>query len=221
MTTITLTLPQARYLVDVALSASSTDDVTPIICGAHITMEDGKLRVVCTDRYRAHTALVEAESIEGDVEVIIPRQALLWLRSNRTYFGSYMKDQQRVVIEATPHPEAQVFPGDLVVTVKESEGGYAGRVVWQGKHLKGNYPPVIRLIEKARDAEAVLATPRLNLTLLGRMSALARELPDTPWVKFTANENPNKPGSVYVSWRGSINDALYAEALIQPNLDRS
>ncbi len=220
MTKITLTLTQARYLVDVALSASSTDDITPIICGAHVTREGDQLRVVCTDRYRAHTALVEAVAIEGDPEVILPRQALLWLRSNRTYFGSHMRDFQRIVIEVTPHPEASIILGDLVVTVKESESEGAGGVAWQGKHLKGNYPPVIRLIEKARDAEAVLATPRLRLDFLGKMSALGKDGPQiAPWIKFTANDNPNKPGPVYASWGSG--SALYAEALVQPMLDPS
>ncbi|GAA3730458.1 hypothetical protein GCM10022239_03800 [Leifsonia bigeumensis] len=220
MSTITLSREQARYLVDVALSAASTDDVTPVICGAHITVEDGKLRVVCTDRYRAHTALLKAEKIDGDLDFIIPRDALQWLKANYTYFGSSMRDFQRVTIEVTPHPDGppSTGPGEVVVTVQEFEAADANSVRWKGKHIRGNFPPVIKLIETARDAEAVLATPRLRLDYLSRMSALSRlGRQDSPWVKCTSNTNPNKPGPVYVSWRDG--SGVYAEALIQPNLE--
>ena len=222
MSTITLNRGQARYFVDVALSAASTDAVTPVLCGAHVTVEDGRLRVVCTDRWRAHTALVEAESIEGEPEVIVPRQALLWLRSNQTYFGSYGKHLQRIVIEATPRDEKTFVGGELVVTVKEHEQEDAGSVQWAGKHVNGKFPPIITLIEKARDAEAVLATPRFRLDFLGRMSVLGKDGPDIPpRIKFTANNNPNKPGPVYVSWNDTADGAPYAEALVQPYMERS
>ena len=222
MSTITLNRGQARYFVDVALSAASTDGVMPVLCGAHVTVEDGRLRVVCTDRWRAHTALVEAVAIDGEPEVIVPRQALLWLKKNLSYFGSSMRDYQHIVIEATPRDENSFVGGELVVTVKKHEQEDAGSVQWAGKHVNGKFPPIITLIEKARDAEAVLATPRFRLDFLGRMSVLGKDGPEfAPRIKFTANDNPDKHGPVYVSWSDTADGAPYAEALVQPYMERS
>lgn len=208
--TITLNREQARYFVDAALSAVSRDDITPVICGALITREGDKLRMVCTDRYRAHTALVATKSIEGDLEFIIPREALGWLSKNLSYFGSYMRVHNRITIDVEPHEES----GRLTVTVAEHETEDADSVVWSGHHTKGNFPPVIRIIEKARDAEAILATPRFNLGFLAPAAKLQRHREGHPEFKFTASDTPGKDGPLYMAFRDG--DEVYAEAILQP-----
>jgi len=217
MSTITLDREASKLLVDVALSATSRDYLTPVICGAHVSVEDGKLRVIATDRYRVHTALIEANSIDGDVDAIIPRAALEWLAKNRTYFGSSRRDLHRVHIDiGAPFKDGvKQVPGALSVLVSESEADDADCVAWNGRHTLGNFPPVMKLIEAARESAPAPIAPLLNLAYVGSVSRLARHAQAPVRVKFTKSENPNKPSPVYFAVEGS-DGAIAAEAILQP-----
>lgn len=211
----------ARYLVDVALSGASKDDITPVICGALVEVTASSIRVTCTDRYRAHTALLTfkpGDKALPDFEFIFPRSALEWLSRNLNYFGSYKADAQRIIIEVTPHDLSDTphRAGALAIRVVQNQEHGSPSVSWTGKHTLGNYPPVIRLISEARDAEPIAATPRLNLALLAPAVKLQRESGEHPDFKFIASTNPNKPGPLYMSWKSG--GKVYAEAILQPHL---
>lgn len=220
MATIVLDRDAAKLLVDVALSAASRDDITPVICGAHVSVEGGKLRVTATDRYRVHTALIEAKSIDGEVDAIIPRVALQWLAKNRTYFGGNRRDLHRVRIDIGAHFMGGIkpIPGALSIMVSESETDDADCVAWNGRHTLGNFPPVLKLMETARQAAPAAATPLLNLAFVGSINRLARFTGAPVRVKFTESANPNKPGPVYFSVETTAG-AVSAEALLQPHAE--
>lgn len=219
MSTIILNREGASLLVDAALSAVSKDDVTPVICGAHVSVEDGKVRVTATDRYRIHTALIEAKDIEGEPEAIIPRVALEWLAKNRSYFGNTLHHHHRIRIDIGKPVERalKTEPGALSIVVMEHESDAAASVAWNGRHTLGNFPPVMRLIDTARDAEAVVATPLLRMDFMGRVNRLTRWRGNPVRVKFTAGTKPNKPGPVYFSVEHD--GKVVAEALLQPHLE--
>lgn len=220
MSTIILDRDAAKLLVDVALSAASRDDITPVICGAHISVEDGKLRVTATDRYRVHTALVEAKSIDGEVDAIIPRAALEWLGKNRTFFGGIRRDKHRVRIDIGAHILGGIkpIPGALSILVRESEADDADCVAWNGRHTLGNFPPVTKLIEIARKSDPAPTPPLLNLAYVGSINRLARFSGAPVRVKFTTGENPNKPAPVYFVVEDGTG-VMRAEALLQPHLE--
>ena len=223
MSTIILNREAAKLLVDVALSAASRDYITPVICGAHVSVEDGKLRVTATDRYRVHTALIRLQSFDGEVAAIIPRAALEWLAKNRTYFGGGRRDLQRVRIEMAAHGEATAInlqkPGALTITVTDSDKDDAASVTWNGRHTLGKFPPVIKLIETARAAEPMKATPLLRLDYVGSINRLVPSHGLPVRVKFTESGTPNKPGPVYFSVEDHAGQ-IVAEALLQPHLER-
>ncbi len=220
MSTIILDRDAAKLLVDVALSAASRDDFMPVICGAHVSVENGKLRVTATDRYRVHTALIEAKSIDGQVDAIIPRAALEWLAKNRTYFGGTMREYHRIRIDIGAHLETRLpqVAGALTIVVSVNETDAADCVAWNGRHTLGNFPPVLKLIETAREAAPVAATPLLNLGYVGAINRLVQFTGSPVRVKFTESPNPNKPGPVYFSVESTAG-AVGAEALLQPHVE--
>lgn len=224
MSTIVLAREQARILVDCALSAASHDDVTPVIRAAHIALEGGALRVVSTDRYRVHTTTVIVADAEGDPAAIIPREALEWLRANVSYYGRDAQVAQRVRFDIQPHGESPIgeTPGKLSITVSESDASEASSITWTGRHVVGKYPPVLDLIVTARNAEAIANPPLLNLEFVGKVRQLTRRDPAfRVRVKFTASENPNKPGPVYFAVEEGRERTVIAEALTQPHLELS
>ena len=80
-------------------------------------------------------------------------------------------------------------------------------------------PAVIQLIETARAAEPMKATPLLRLDFVGSINRLV-PLQGTPVrVKFTESGTPNKPGPVYFSVEDYAGQ-IVAEALLQPQLER-
>ena len=221
MSTIVLTRQAARYLVDAALSACSRDDVTPVICGAHISLEGEMLRVVATDRYRVHTTTVKLHSFNGDPAAILPLEALEWLRTNADYFGRNTEGLQRIRIDIEPHGKPTAIhgeiPGKLTITVMESVLDDADTVSWSGRHTRGNFPPVMTLMETARKAEAITATPLLRLDYVAKVQRLTRQAHQPVRQKFTTGGKPNKPGPVYFAVEeGGV---VVAEALLQPHLE--
>jgi hypothetical protein len=210
--TIILTRSQGKWLAEVGLSASSADDVTPVICAAQIQVTGSEARVTATDRYRVSSAVVKLKEKSEAHTFLLPRAALQWLNRSAGYHGRYAEDLQRVVI-TTSQPE--IGPHMVTIIVKASDMADAATVSWTGELTKGNFPPVYTLVEKARDAEAGTPEARLNLEWFSKVKLFgARHL--TPLVKFTKTDNPNKPGPVYLAW--SDDGAVYAEAIIQPNL---
>lgn len=213
--TITLSRDQAKWLAEVGLSASSTDDVTPIICAAHIEVTGDSARVTCTDRYRVHTAPVKLEAKARAHSFLLSRAALLWLSKNAAFHGRTLAEFNRVTIRTR---SVDGIPTTVTITVLASEIDGAASVSWTGELVKGNYPPVLRLFEIAREAEQG-GPCRLNLGFLAKAEKLG-DVGDAPLLKFTRSENPNKPGPAYLAFTRIVEEGVetYAEAVIQPNL---
>lgn len=222
MAAIILQRDHAAYLVDVALSAASRDDVTPVICGARVTVEDEHVRVVATDRYRVHTTKVRAIEAQDDFDAIIPRDALLWLKKNIGYFGSSGRHSQRVTILMGQHVKRSSLvslgdlPGVLCVTVSQTDADDSASIQWNGTHVVGKFPPVLRLVEEARAAEPAAAPPLLNMSYVAKIARLSRGAHQPLRVKFTASKG-TKPGVVYFSVEHET--GLLSEALLQPHVE--
>lgn len=219
MATIILQRDHAAYLVDVALSASSRDDVTPVLCGARVTVEDEHVRVVATDRYRVHTTKVRAVEAQDDFDAIIPRDALVWLKKNIGYFGSSGRHSQRVTILMGQHVKQERvrdLPGILCVTVSETDADDSASIQWNGTHVVGHFPPIMRLVEEARTAEPAATPPLLNMGYVAKIARLSRSAHQPLRVKLTASKG-TKPGVVYFSVEHET--GLLSEALLQPHIE--
>lgn len=207
--TIVLPRHEAKWFAGAALSATSTDDITPVICAAQMTATPTSLRFVATDRYRVHTATIQLAAKTVEHEFLMPRAALLWLDKNVSYFGRWGSELQIATIATTDD-------GELTVSVRASTEPDASYISWHGRCVPGNFPPVHRLIEIARAAE-VGPPIRLNVNFIAKTRPLTRSLSESPRIKFTASDKPNRPGPAYFTFGGDTEP--YAEALIQPNLE--
>jgi DNA polymerase-3 subunit beta len=216
--TFDVNLPDALYLAEVGLSGSSTDDVTPVITASVWTLDGDTITTLSTDRYRVHTASITAPGV-GHGIYGIPRDALTWLTKNRAYFrrrSSVTEPLVTIDIElvapdaASPNQSSLRLPtGTITLTIRDDVDDRA--ISLRTNLVRGNFPPVLRLIEQAEAAESRDGEVVLNIDFLGKTSALAVSRSDQPRIKFTKTENPNKPGPVLVTY-------AQGKAIIQPNL---
>jgi hypothetical protein len=204
----TLTRDEAKRFAQAALSACTRDDVTPVLNGGIVTVEEKAVRITATDRYRVHTAAFTLRAKVKAHEFIIPREALQWLDKNVAFHGRYNTELHRVVIATTSE-------GKLTVSVRLFDEEHAPAVSWSGEVTKGRFPPVFTLIEKARTAEAA-PTANVRFDYIAKAGTLAKHKEFPPALQFTASENPNKPGPLYMAFVDRPDDAPYAEAIIQP-----
>jgi hypothetical protein len=217
---ITLEASDAKYLADGMLAAMSRDDVTPVLCTAHISFDGELVVAVATDRYRAHRVFVNAVSKSSPVEFMMPRAAVEWLSKNA---GAFSKRGSRSIhpkvdIEFTPGAAPDVRPNDNgVVRVVVRHDVTCDSLAFSTSGVRGNFPPVYKLIDKARDAKSGPASGRLNLTFMGKLSALEPYRGFPSHVKFTDDDDTRKPAPVYISYVDDMR--IYADAILQPNLE--
>jgi hypothetical protein len=203
-TTVILDAHVARYIAAATLPAVSSDDVTPILTGVHFSVEDGQLRVASTDRYRVHTARVP---IIGDapkaLNAIVPRAAMLWLSKNAAAF-SRGRAPWSPVVEIT-------FTGNRVrFAVREDKDmSEPDELTLSAALIKGKFPPVVDLVAKVRDAEAVPAGATLHVDYLASVRAIG-DGRRVAAIRFTKGTGKTKEGPVYIQ-------SGLGEAIIQPS----
>lgn len=204
--TVQLDVADAVWFARALLAGSSTDDVTPVICASQITVSKGRIEGTSTDRYRVHSVFIEDEQIKGDSKFLIPAGALQWIVKNATYFGRAGSfDGPTLTITVKPGAPA----GTVELAIRRAVDT---RVIsYTDELVKGNFPPVYRLFDVAEKAEV---TPdretAINLDFLSKARNIARDRHEPAALKYTATDNPNKPGPLLVSFRSG-------RALIQPN----
>lgn len=203
--TITLDAHVARYIAGAVLPAVSRDDVTPVLTGAHFTIEEGQLRVTSTDRYRAHTVMVRPnDRAPKELDVIVPRQALTWITKNAGMFSRSRSPYTPVVRMRFTEERVSIS----VLEHGESSGSGVDEVAYSTSVIKGKFPPVIRIIVGARDAETEPVEGNLRTDYLASVSAISDGV-RAAHIKFTKGGKNGLPGPVYL--RSGV-----AEAIIQP-----
>lgn len=212
----------AKYLADAMLAAASKDDVTPVLCAVYFEAGAEGLRTQATDRYRAHTAVVDTVKRSGRHSFLAPREAIVWLSKNALAFTSRRFTAfDPVVVITSQAPEAGtpgLDGGHLKIDVRQSADATAtdGSISWVGTLRKGNFPPVLaKLIEPARTAELSEGPFVMRPDFLSALRALGGSDHRAPLIRPTKNADPSKPGPVYFEFKAG--DRVYAEAIIQPN----
>lgn len=206
MTTITLEAGAARFLAEALLPAASKDDVTPVLTGVHLSIENGKLRGTATDRYRVHTVLVDVVGEAPEtLDALVPRSAIYWLTRHA---GAYITRRHSPLKPVVVFEFSDTIPTRAVIRVREDATGDVDEQTMSTALIHGKFPPVMRLVETARTAETVQGEAPLNVAYLSSMRALGNtRMPAV--VRFTKGDH--RPGPVYLKF------GEYAEAIIQPN----
>lgn len=212
-------MPQVRYSLPLVIAKQafasvlphiSTDDVTPVITCANF---DGK-SIVATDRYTvAQHTLGEEDAGEA---VMLPRAAVAWvartnLRAllNHPNPASYYLD----IVSDSTNPqhyqpgETPPRPHRLAIRSKL----YGEERVMLFEHIRGNFPPVARLLdgfEAATEAYPVMLAPKM----IERITGFARQYHPEQAIKWELGKTDSpKPAPMRASIHGFT-------ALIQPNL---
>lgn len=224
-----ITLPYSQSLLNgmfaVALHASK-DDMSPII----ETVKVDARTFIATDRYTIgqweHTTLAESNERNGeqgpanpDAHVLVPRTAAEWLakQSLRTLgFDRYMLETALTVTFAPDHISIQ-WATDASATSTNGEPQVVA--ITRFAELKGNYPPVARLLTEESDyvnkdhnapAMIALGPEHLDKVIKGCKRAGDRNEPIRMWL--TKSDYSDKPGPIGISFAKRFLGA------IQPNL---
>ncbi|RLP73656.1 hypothetical protein D9V32_14085 [Mycetocola tolaasinivorans] len=209
------------------VAAASSDDITPVICTVQWMLEPGELRLVATDRYRVHTAVVPVDYVGEPVSFLASRELMIWLQKNATTFERLYRNRAPVspapsatapvvVSFTSPSPDSPTDAGTIGFTVMSPEPG--GSLSRSEAAVRGNFPPVLRLIEDARKAEFYPSEFVLKTKFMTDVGKLAQSPTDEPRLRSTKSEATSKPGVVLLSFRSNGVGDVYAEALLQPNL---
>lgn len=220
LTKVTINLPisDAKYLARAGLAAASRDDITPVITGVLLSAVNGHVKAVATDRYRVHRATAAVEGVEDFPPFLIPGSALRWLVSNAAFFGRGMLPQT-VTIELEPTAERVENPtgataspeGKVTLTIREGDFEGASFVAHQTALIKGNFPPIEKLLDDALGATPdASGTGTLDLDFLAKCRALANYNGEKPKVYFVVSGKGS--GQALVVYK-------HGEALIQKGRD--
>ena len=206
--TITVPYSQATLggMFAVALH-SSKDDVTPVICAVKVSTHT----FLATDRYSigewTHTPEA-SDTAASDLALLIPRSAAEWLaKQSPKVLGFGPRDT--LLLESGL---VVVFARDSITIQWETSGTVLA--VTRFAEVKGNFPPVGRLLANAvaaEDAPSAISLKPASIEKFTKGAAKTLEREGAFTMRFTKTENPNKPGPVifeFAKFRG----------LLQPNL---
>lgn len=219
MNTLEVTFPALVWdaIRSIAPCASS-DDVTPVIQQVQLTVADGMLTAVATNRYiigRVRYRL-DADNAQANFSALIPAKRMSTLK-----LPTRQNVAQLELIEGNP---------DVIGRERTSQLS----ISW-GEHVvplpvTGNYPPVDRLFPADDQIDTLQASPQLwspkrmtELTKIGTGTGSKRET----IMHYHGNvktDNPAKPGPAYftieASGSGDWREGLQIDAILQPNLKR-
>ena len=215
MNTRKLTLPifEAIEACAAVLPHVATDPVTPVITVAHITGDT----ITATDRYTVGRFNLSQALDEGSIA--LPLEAVKWLARFVTKHlledvRMVKRDTYTVTIEA-PEPTELKGPkaAGQSVTVSVESKNHGVEVLRKFRPVGGNFPPVGRLLDGHKPAEAA-PTVALGSEQLEKFTGYAKKWHRGHPLTFTlsATDNPGKPGPVLIK----IGEQF--TGLLQPNL---
>lgn len=217
MPTIVITPEEAKLIADGCLAATSKDDVTPLICAAHITAdEDGKVTAAATDRYRVHRIFAKSTAQHKEpFDVVLDNATLKWLSVNARRYVKGWPDPI-VVIDADERDGTK----HVTITIQESASGAGRSLSLEEYGVAGVYPPIARLFDEIDPESKVAESVGLRPEYLGALGALIRRK-GQPVKMFTPRSarlgSTTKAAPVRFEFQDDAGN-VYADALIQPHL---
>lgn len=208
-----LRLDDATWLAHALLAGTSAEEATPIITGGQVHVVDGKLVGLSTDRYRVHRARLELHG--GTFEpVVLPRPVLLWITRNASQFGkghgAGLELTVQRIDETVPTPVGgRVETSRVTATIWEGLTG-EDSVSLTTSLLRGNYPPVGRLVDEAMEAKTAAEDGLLNLDFIAKSRRLATDRFDR--ARLRSVESINRTGRSQLLVQFERGEALIQKA---------
>lgn len=207
MSVVRIPREDAERALKVAIAAASRDDITPVLVAVHWRVEEDRVVLTGTDRYRVHEATVRGLDTEDTGEFLMHLKQARWLVTQKH-------------LPLRDHPDQYVevewfeIEGRPVITsrVVASEFGGAPTFSYTTDGVKGNFPPVGRLFPTEQDKDAERAPfVGLNPEYLGSLKVMQSHRSEP--VKIWSPKRQNRLGPVVIEATGGN-----ARAMIQPNL---
>lgn len=222
MHTLTMPIEDAILASKALLNHASTDDITPIICGAAVLELDGKHYLVATDRYSFGRFLLGThDKFEGEAGQIIPRDALTWvskivLKGLRKPFALGLQADNGYQVRFSWSSPVEGVAKDTEVEVAITYDGKAERSQTYDA-FSGNYPPVARLWREGDELDAPVSKVNLSHLSLSKVASdvmLFLGKHDGVTLHFAADKDTGKPAPVQYT----LGDGGRWTAALQPNL---
>ncbi len=198
------------------IAATAADESYGVKYHAHLTADQLGAVATSTDGFRVHQMTVALTEPVDLVDVIVPREALMWAQKNARTF----KPKKDALIEpvaimqiAVPFEKRkQGHPGWVSVIFREWDDADAPSARFDAPLVQGEFPTMGALIDRARDAEEAGPAP-LALDFLADARTLQTPHTQVPVIRYTAGREGRPGPAVLDFWEGSV---LRASALIQP-----
>lgn len=212
-TSVEIPASDALYLARAGVAAASKDDVTPVITGVLLSATDDAVKIVSTDRYRIHRAIVTVEGVGSFDPILIPSKALRWLIANTSFFGRGMLppivtfDATRTSLaERPPAGGLRLAVGTLTITIRENSADDADFLSYKTDLINGSFPIAVeRLLDEAllQEADTTDDAGTIDLDFLAGCRALAGNRYEKPHVRFVPAPDGAraKVGRVLVSFK--------------------
>lgn len=208
--------PEQLFSVASVAVAAPKNDVTPVIQSVRVSVADGFIIGVATDRYRVARVRL---ALHADAPSVEDFEGVTIQRSQIEQFAKVVKASKptaylpTVKLAVGERDEA----GLRTVTLSEYTSGAQSVQPERG----GNFPPVARLFPKDESGFGPQEVLSLNIGFLADVGKLVHPSlgrGETPRFRFTKTENPHKPGPVLIDYPNIRPEDGSLEYLLQPNL---
>lgn len=205
------------WLAKGLLAAAATSEVYGVICHAHIAADGLSAIAASTDRYRVHQMHLALRAPVEPVDVVLPRDALVWASKNvRTFVpkkDSLIEPIATLLLTVAIDPEASRTAGWVSVIFREWDDEAAPSARFDAPLMADEYPPVARIIDSARHAETAAPSP-VQLDFIADARTLQTAHTETPTITYSAGPSGRPGPAILDFWEGGV---LRGTALIQPS----
>ncbi|UAJ78350.1 hypothetical protein IT072_13895 [Leifsonia sp. ZF2019] len=207
-----LSMPLADLLdlVTAVAPAVSNDFITPVITGALFTLDKGRITLMGTDRYRVHRVRGDYKGSPSGT-FIVPQAALKWLTKNAAFFGrrrisDLLQPWARIDFRFEPISAGLTGTmihcprGTVTITISEPVATDAASITYTLPLIKGGFPPLHELFDKAESLEPVAAAGAIRMDLLADTKRIARDKWEAGKFKVVQPNTSGKPGQFLVQY---------------------
>jgi hypothetical protein len=199
--------------------AASNDDVTPVITSVRISVSDGEVTTVATDRYRIARSIFRP-SMTDAIDPASENNILISAKELTKFWNSIkvaaLKSHMPIILNILTDEQ---YPDNKKYVLE-----YDGSRV-ESNAMRGNYPPVEGLMTGYDESDLsgvpqVALKPKFLADLDKLFSAFdsARPSKDIAWTFRFKGTDSGKPGPVYITRKGESTDSGTLDYLVQPNL---
>ncbi|WP_119697007.1 hypothetical protein [Microbacterium halotolerans] len=214
---LSMSTPDLGWLAAGLLPATANDEVFGVKQHAHIVADELTAIMTATDGHRVHQVHVPLQAPVEHVEVVVPRDVLVWAKKNARTFkpkrDALIDPVAQLVLEVPAISDEGMPAGWAAAIYREWDSEEAPSARFDAPLVKETYPNINRIIDMVRRSTPSGSSP-IPLSYLADAQALQTTNTSTPTIEYTRRESDGKAGPALIDfWEQGV---LRATALIQP-----